>query len=121
MRYVAIALLCLVSSAEARWKPEYASASQETRDWFESRELTLAAQQRFHFKSCCNNADRVMTEFRVSKNAGVDEWWYLTSEKTWKKIPADIIHWDEHSPNGEAVLFAIGTSETCFFPPSGGL
>jgi hypothetical protein len=37
------------------------------------------------------------------------------------EVPTDVIWWDEHSPTGEAVLFAIDGKPTCFFPPRGGL
>jgi hypothetical protein len=36
-------------------------------------------------------------------------------------VPPDVIWWDEHSPTGEAVLFALYGKPTCFFPPRGGL
>ena len=105
--------------ADAHWKPEYASVPQDIRDWYESRTLTAAAQERFHFKSCCNNADVVKTKFKVG-GAGNDEWFWLDGS-TWREVPADIIHYDQFSPTGEPVMFAVGGKPVCFFPPSGGI
>jgi hypothetical protein len=115
----AVFVLCL-SRVHAHWKPQYASADQVTRDWYESRELTAAAQQRFRFKSCCNNSDVVQTQFHVNKNNGADEWFYLSDGK-WTRIPDDVIHWDEHAPNGKPVMFAVGGNPVCFFPPDSGI
>jgi hypothetical protein len=107
---------------EARWKPEYAALPQEVRDWFATRELTPAAQQRFHFKSCCAQSDVVQAKFAVSKLNGADEWFYqLAGEAAWKRVPPDIVHPDEHAPSGEAVLFVFMGEPTCFFPPQGGI
>jgi hypothetical protein len=115
---IVVAILSAVN-APARWKPEYAALPQDVRDWYASRELTEAAQKRFSFKSCCNNSDVVKTKFRVG-GAGQDEWWWLNGDK-WERIPDDVIHWNEHAPGGEPVLFAIGNAPTCFFPPDGGI
>lgn len=116
---IVFVLALMTTAAQARWKAEYAQAPQATRDWYQSRELTEAAQLRFHFKSCCAHSDVVKTKFKVG-GAGSDEWWWLNGE-TWSRIPSDIIHWDQHSPNGEAVLFAVGGNPVCFFPPDGGI
>jgi len=109
-------LFLMIHPAGAKWKPEYANSPQHVRDWYETRELTEAARKRFHFKSCCAHSDVVKTKFRVG---AADEWWWLDGE-TWRRIPDDIIHWDQHSPKGEAVLFAVGGHPVCFFPPESG-
>ena len=118
----ALYLVLRADPATARWKPEYAQAAPEVRSWYETRELTAAAQKRFHFKSCCANSDVVKAKFAVSKLAGADQWFYqLAGEDKWREVPPDIIQWDQHAPNGEAVLFAFLGKPTCFFPPDGGI
>jgi hypothetical protein len=117
----ALYLALQIFPAAAHWKPEYASATPAVRDWYESRELTPAAEARFHFKSCCNNSDVVQAKFAVSKVASDDQWFYQRADGPWHRVPADIIHWDEHAPDGRAVMFALGDQPTCFYPPGGGL
>lgn len=115
--FVALGLLfLLVKPAGAEWKPEYAEAPQATRDWYESRTLTEAAQKRFHFKSCCAHSDVVKTKFR----AGAGDEWYWLDDETWRRVPDDIINWGERTPDGQAVLFAVGGQPVCFFPADSG-
>jgi hypothetical protein len=114
-----VVFLLTIYPLQAHWRPEYAQLPQATQDWYSSRELTEAAQLRFHFKSCCAHSDTVSTQFRVNKTTGTDEWFWLNGGK-WKRIPDDIIHWDQHAPDGQAVMFAIGDEPTCFFPPDAG-
>lgn len=68
---VAGVLVGALSGADARWKPEYASQPQEVRDWYSRAELTPKAQMRFPFKSCCEHADVVKTQFRVDRKSVV--------------------------------------------------
>jgi uncharacterized membrane protein YbaN (DUF454 family) len=117
---ITLLLLLMAKPVHATWKPEYAAVDPAVRNWYETRELTPAAQQRFAFKSCCAHSDVVKTKFKVAKSSGVDEWWWLDGG-TWKRIPDDVIHWDEHAPSGEPVMFAVGSEPTCFYPPDGGL
>jgi hypothetical protein len=107
------------AASQAKWKPQYASNSPEIRDWYKSRKLTDAAAKRFAFSSCCDGSDKVETQFRVDKTTGGDKWYYQQDGR-WVEVPPDVIWWDEHSPTGEAVLFAAGGKPTCFFPPRGG-
>ena len=119
--YLMLATATLLPAAsQAKWKPQYASNSPEIRDWYKSRKLTDAAAKRFAFKSCCDGSDKVETQFRVDKATGDDKWYYQ-KDGQWVEVPPDVIWWDEHSPTGEAVLFAVGGNPTCFFPPRGGL
>lgn len=124
--FLAAAVLALILAtacshpAGATWKPEYASVPKEIRDWYESRKLTPAAKERFHFDSCCAHSDVVKTKFKVG-GAGNDQWFWLDSDGKWQRVPDDIIHWDEHAPGGEPVMFAVGASPVCFFPPDGGI
>lgn len=108
------------NNAHATWKPEYANAPQEVKDWYRNAQLTEAAQKRFGFKSCCAHSDVVKTEFRVDKASGSDEWYWL-SDGQWSRIPGDIIHWGESTPDLQPTLFALGNLPTCFFPGQGGL
>lgn len=113
-------LTVAVDKAHATWKPEYANAPQEVKDWYRNAQLTEAAQKRFGFKSCCAHSDVVKTEFRVDKASGSDEWYWL-SDGQWSRIPGDIIHWGESTPDLQPTLFALGNLPTCFFPGQGGL
>jgi hypothetical protein len=115
---LATAILLPVAS-QAKWKPQYASAPQEVQDWYKSRKLTDAAAKRFAFKSCCDGSDKVETQFRVDRATGEDKWYYQKDDQ-WIEVPPDVIWWDEHSPTGEAILFAVDGKPTCFFPPRGG-
>jgi hypothetical protein len=110
----------LSNQADARWKPEYASAPQEVQDWYRNAELTPQAQQRFPFKSCCEHADVVKTQFRVNRATSGDEWYWLDGE-TWRRVPDDIIHWGETAPNKQPTLFVFEGKETCFWPGEAGL
>ncbi len=107
--------------AAARWKPEYAELPQSVRDWYTAQELTPAAEEIFHFKSCCANSDVVRTQFRVNKTSGNDEWWWLDREnEIWKQIPDYVIHWGRSAPDGKPTMFALGGAPTCFFPGQAG-
>jgi hypothetical protein len=110
----------LISQADARWKPEYASAPKEVRDWYQSAQLTPRAQLRFPFKSCCEHADVVKTQFRVNRASSGDEWYWLDGG-TWRRIPDDIIHWGETAPSKQPTLFVYGGKETCFWPGEPGI
>jgi hypothetical protein len=111
-----VLLALLLAPASAEWKPEYANSPPEVQDWYRNAELTPAARLRFPFTKCCDHADVVKTQFRVSKGKGAhDEWWYLDGD-TWKQVPEDIIHWGESAPGGEPTLFIYHDKETCFFP-----
>jgi hypothetical protein len=95
-------------------------ANAPDRDWYERAELTEAAKQRFGFKSCCKHSEVFRTQFRVNKDSGDDEWWYLTPDRKWKRIPDDIIHWGETAPGGLPTLFIYNGQETCFWPGESG-
>lgn len=117
----AIVALCVYAAAAmARDNGQYANADPAIREWYRTRQLTPAAQERFPFKSCCDGADVVKTQFRVDKTTGRDAWEWLDGQ-TWRRIPDDIIHYDEHAPGGEAVLFAVGGQPVCFFTPESGI
>ena len=120
--FVLAALMCAATSAQARWKAEYASQPQEVRDWYEQAELTPAAKARLHFQKCCASSEVVRTKFRVNKSSGQDEWEWLDKD-TWRVVPPDIIHVDEYAPDGQPTLFVLPGSNipTCFYPGRGGL
>lgn len=75
---------------------------------------------------CCDKSEVLEgkdAEFRLSRdrvdekfNRPVDEWWYRRPGEEWRRIPDDAIHWDEHSPTGQPVLFIFDGHERCFFP-----
>jgi hypothetical protein len=115
-----ITLLALSVQAQATWKPEYASSAPEIRAWYQNAELTDAAKVRFPFKKCCDHSDVVKTRFTVNKTTSGDEWFWLDGEQ-WRRIPPDIIHWDETAPSGQPTLFVYSGKETCFFPGDSGI
>jgi hypothetical protein len=110
----------LLAPAQARWKPDYANQPPEVQDWYRNAQLTERAQQRFPFKNCCEHADVVKTQFRVNKATSGDEWYWLDGE-TWRRVPADIIHWGERAPGGKPILFVFQDKETCFWPGDPGI
>ncbi len=110
----------LASPVGATWKPEYANQPFEVQQWYRNAELTRAAQTRFPFKKCCDHSDVVKTKFNVNKTSSGDEWFWLDGEQ-WRRIPDDIIHWQEHAPSGQPTLFIYNGKETCFFPGDGGI
>lgn len=112
-------LAVFVKAAHATWKPEYADASPQVQDWYRNAELTLEAQKRLHFKSCCASSDVVHTKFRVNKTDGADEWFWLVNGE-YRLVPPDIIHWEESAPDGQPTLFAVGELPTCFYPGESG-
>jgi hypothetical protein len=122
--YAGLALagaLSLASSyADARWRSEYASQPAEVQAWYQNAELTPEAQKRFPWKKCCSHADVVKTRFNVNRTTAGYEWFWLDGE-TWRRVPADIIHWGETAPGGEPTLFVYAGKETCFYPGDGGI
>ena len=119
MKYLLLALVLITSTAQARWRAEYAEAPQATQDWYRAQQLTPAARLRFQFTSCCDNSDVVKTKFKVNKINNQDEWWWLNNN-VWERVPDDIIHWGEATPDGQAILFVSSGRPTCFFPPQSG-
>lgn len=113
--------LFFTSSAHARYKIEYDNMPAETQEWYRTRKLTPEASRRLGYQSCCEDADVVDTQFRVDTVDGHDTWFYKDNYGDWKKVPEDIIHWDEPAPGGQPVLFKHAGSEVCFFPPQGAI
>ena len=115
-----LAAIALASPVGATWKPEYANRPIEVQMWYRNAELTKAAQTRFPFKKCCDHSDVVKTKFNVNKTSAGDEWYWLDGEQG-RRIPEDIIHWEERAPSGLPTLFIYNGKETCFFPSEGGI
>ena len=99
-----VTAIALASPVGATWKPEYANQPFEVQQWYRNAELTKAAQTRFPFKKCCDHSDVVKTKFNVNRVDGRDEWFWLDGDK-WRRIPDDIIHWEERAPNKLPTLF----------------
>ena len=118
---VGLFMVAMNKAARAEWKPEYAQASPEVREWYRNAPLTPEAQQRFPFKKCCDHADVVKTQFRVNRTDGRDEWFYEHTPGHFKRIPDDVIHWGVSAPGGQPTLFVYAGSETCFFPGDSGI
>lgn len=107
--------------AAARWKPEYAELPPQVREWYRTRELTPAARKRLGWDNCCDHADVVRTRFQVERSTGGDIWnWLDPASGQWRRVPDDIIHWNESAPDGRPTLFVYQGRETCFFPGASG-
>jgi hypothetical protein len=130
------ALCCfLPAAALGTWKPEFGKSSDAVIAWFRSAQPTPAAQARLGFHSCCDHSDRFLTQFKVSKVDGSDQWFYLAGDK-WLPIPSDVVHTEgiippaghEKDPDflqleTEGILFiypATNGQPTCFWPPQSG-
>ena len=113
--------IIFINATYARDLGQWANQPQEVRDWYRNAQLTPAAQERLHFKSCCDNSDVIKTKFRVGTK-GDDVWEYLNSNGEWEIIPADIIHWGESAPDGQPTLFIVPQTGilTCFYPGESG-
>lgn len=118
--YLAIAFALLLTVARASDDP--AVHGNTGHDWYADAEITDAARERLgvQWQKCCNHAEVFRTEFRVNKEDGDDEWWYLTKAGTWKRLPNDIIHWGETAPDKQPTLFIYQGIEVCFWPGEGG-
>lgn len=110
----------------------YVQAPADWQKWFGEAKTTeqsrpRLATQGFVWHSCCNHADQVKTQFRVSPNPPHgDEWHYLDPKtQQWVRIPNDIIH-EEDDPTMprqlkiEGVLFVYNRLPTCFWAPQEG-
>jgi hypothetical protein len=84
--------------------------------WLTSKKSCPAARERLSGQvNCCNQAEIVKTQFRVSR-AHEDQWFYLTKANKWKRIPSDIIHpLEEDTPTHQRVLFIWADKEVCFW------
>jgi len=113
-----------ILQAEARWKPEYASHTQQQRDWYESQTTTVATRQRikaYWYTSCCLHADTVRAHFTVNKVDGADKWLYqIDGTHEWHAVPDDTVQPDIQTPEDKPVLFVDATGHdygpVCFFP-----
>jgi hypothetical protein len=101
LAYLTLSLF-VVSGAKADWDGVKGPHSV----WYEKQEINPEAIKRLgiSWKSCCNHSDVVKTRFRVDRTTYEDEWWYLDGN-TWRKVPADIVHWNDPTPDGQPVLF----------------
>lgn len=125
---LALLLACLILvfigeiAAHADWE------GSPYKGWAEKQQVAPAARQRMYCPevvapddcSCCDGAEIVKTQFRVSKTTGGDEWWFVSPVTgKWKRIPDDVIHgMDEHTPTGQPVLFLYpkgSDNPRCFF------
>lgn len=116
--FAALAMLC---AASARDFGQWANQPPEVREWYRNVEIMPAARERFPFVKCCDGADVVRTKFAVNKADGRDEWFYEDAPGHMKRIPDDIIHWEETAPGGQPTLFVYAGKETCFFPGDSGI
>jgi len=117
---LAVAGALLLAPAQARDNGQWEGVPWEIRQWYRDAELTEQAQTRFPFKKCCDHSDTVNTKFKVNKVDGADEWWWLDGAN-WRRVPPDVVHPNEHAPDGRPTLFVYEGKETCFFPGEGGL
>lgn len=110
----------------------YIQAPADWQKWF-SEALTTPesrprlATQGFIWHSCCNHADRVKTQFKVSENKPYEDQWHYLDPQTqqWVRIPNDIIHYEDDPTMPtqlkiEGVLFVYQGLPTCFWAPQEG-
>lgn len=106
--------VCLTKAHELHGvTPEYQA-------WANNARTTEAAYKRLGWRKCCNHAEVFRTKFMPFKENGQDGYLYEVTEGIWKRVPADIIHWDEQAPDGRPTLFIYQGKETCFFVALGG-
>ena len=125
--FMLVILASPASHVDARWKAEYASHSQQERDWYESQTTTAATRERIQaswYTSCCLHADTVKARFAVSKSSGADKWFYrIEGTKEWRAVPADTVQPGIETPDDQPVLFVDATGRdfgpVCFFPGVG--
>jgi len=115
------------SQVDARWKAEYASRTQQERDWYERQQTTPETRERIKaswYVFCCVHADTVKARFAVSKTSGADKWFYQVEGTTeWRAVPADTVQPGIETPGDQPVLFVDATGRdfgpVCFFPGVG--
>ncbi len=108
MKHLWLLLALIPTLAQAEWKPQYAEAPQEVRDWYHSQEVNPEAQGRLNlpFKSCCGSGDTFHTRFRLLNDGskyGAETYEYEQDGK-WKLVPSDIIK-RAKTPDGRPKLF----------------
>jgi len=112
-----------VIKAWPRWDERFAQIEQSTRDWYKAQELNPTTWERMGSPSwhgCCEKGDVYRTGFRVVEDGtkyGRDAYFYF-KDGAWKEIPDDVIHWDQHAPDGRPTLFLLwgNGKELCFYP-----
>jgi hypothetical protein len=110
--------LFVVSGAKAEWDGVKGPHS----DWYEKQMINPEAKLRLgvSWNSCCNHSDVVKTRFRVNHSQKNDKWdedeWHYLDGNTWRKVPSDIVHWNDPTPDGQPVLFVYRGTPTCFYP-----
>jgi hypothetical protein len=84
-------------------------------EWADKQDVMPTARERLSGQiKCCNQAEIVKTKFRVSR-AHENQWFYLTKENKWKRIPPDITDpLEEDTPTHQPVLFIWADKEVCF-------
>lgn len=95
--------------------------SPEYQQWASNVQTTEPAFKRLGWRKCCNHAEVFRTKFMPVKENGQDGYLYEVSEGVYKRVPQDIIKWDERAPDGRPTLFIYQGKETCFFPAEGGI
>lgn len=122
-----IALLWVVATLAVPARADDPYSQSPYKGWADQQEVTQAARPRFGCTSpggrcsCCADAEIVATRFRVDRGTGADQWWYLhQATNQWRRVPEDVIHWGEHSPDGRPVLFIWSGEPRCFFPGEDG-
>ena len=123
----ALALVLWISTpspARTLYPGQWAQVEPEVGEWYKHQTINPAANERMGhaWSSCCEHGDVFRTQFRTGEGKrGADEWWYL-KDGAWKRIPDDVIHWDEHAPDKRPTLFIyqVTGEELCFYPGEDG-
>ena len=117
---VLLAILVLILILSTYWITN--ARAEDWQGWpfagrADKQEVMPAVRERLSGQvKCCNQAEIVKTQFRVSRAQDEDQWFYLTKENKWKRIPPDIIHpLEEDMPTHQPVLFIWADKEVCFW------
>jgi hypothetical protein len=104
-----IALTVAVSiSSEARWKPQYADASQELRKWFYDMKVPGTDHR------CCSQADGVRAERRWASDGSVEARYFAdfeayeqhsTVDSGWVSVPPETIIRGQPNLNGAPTVW----------------
>jgi hypothetical protein len=127
--------LALLVTAASVYGQDSPWANSPYAGWADKQQVTEAAKPRMNCASggmcaCCNQAEIIETKFRPTSTPNAqgypeDGWeWFNPTSREWQEVPSDVIHWDEPTPDGRAVMFLwppTNGQPRCFFPPSGGV
>jgi hypothetical protein len=106
MKYATLVMLgcaVLATGVDARWKPQYADASPELRQWFYDMKVPGTKHR------CCSQADGAKAERRWAADGAIEVRYFAdfeayeqhgTVDSGWVRVPGDVIIRGEPNLNG---------------------